>query len=249
MPTEVARGMEKTLNEIHDALVDDAENYFTRNAEFLHRENDPVHAALRRIHLVRPMETILEIGCSTGWRLDVARNEFGARCTGLEAGAGAVKAGRSLYPDIKIEQGLAPVGLSQWVGTNQFSCIVLGFFVYLLPRRELFRLAADVDELLEDHGHLVIHDFLYPSSIRSPYTHHSSLATYKIDPSSPWTWSPNYCQVERSVYHANATLPALIEPDRWSTVDVLRKLPESVAYPWHDSQPSWHAIPRTPASE
>jgi len=225
------------VSDTHDALKEDAEQYYIRNTGNLHRKIDPVHDALRRINGVQPIRSILEIGCSTGWRLETVRKEFGSRGTGLEAGSEAVASGQRLYPELDLRQGLAPEGLRAWLGIEQFDCIVLGFFAYLLPRKEIFRLAADVDELLEDDGHLVVSDFLYPSSISVPYTHHPGLTTYKLDPSSPWSWSPNYCQVERIVYHGNVPLPSLVEPGQWTTVDVLRKLSDDVAYPRKATRP------------
>ena len=155
---------------------------------------------------------------------------LGADCHGLEASQDAVHEGRAAYPLLHLEQGLAPDDLAQWTGST-FDCIILGFFTYLLPRPALFSLAAAVDELLADNGHLIVFDFFSPAPMSSPYAHHPALTTYKSDPSAPWLWSPTYRLVGRSVYplHEDAGLNS--DPGNWKTLDILRKLPVESAYP------------------
>ena len=227
-----------------EALRRDGDGYFTRNRAGIGTIADPAFEALVTIHESFPIAALLEVGCTNGFRLEKARLAFGSRCVGLEASPAAVDDGHRSYPLIEIESGLAPADLSRWQG-DHFDCIVLGYFTYLLPRSELFALAAAVDGLLADNGHLVVMDFLHPSPMSSPYAHQRELTTYKSDPSAPWLWSPTYALVGREVYSVADAPEANRDPRGWSTIDVLRKLPADIAYPAAATLPSVHAGPRS----
>jgi cyclopropane fatty-acyl-phospholipid synthase-like methyltransferase len=228
-----------------EALRRDGDGYFTRNRAGIGTIADPAFDALLTINASFPITSLLEVGCTTGFRLEKARLAFGARCVGLEASPAAVEEGRRAYPSIELEAGLAPADLSRWQGEH-FDCIVLGYFTYLLPRTELFTLAAAIDGLLADNGHIVVMDFLHPSPMSSPYAHRSELTTFKSDPSAPWLWSPTYSLVGREVYAVADDPAANRDPRGWSTIDVLRKLPIDIAYPHANTLPSVHATPAAP---
>jgi len=217
-------------HELHEALVSDSEGYFARNGSALERADDPVLKALRTIQRVQPTTTILEVGCANGWRLEAARQEFGSRGYGLDASAEAVSDGQRQFPELWLRQGLAPADLDRLPQGVRFDCIVLGYFMYLLPRADLFPLASAIDQLLVEGGHLIVFDFIYPTSVRSEYRHDPALTTFKLDPSSPWSWSPSYSLVERTIYHTDIAAEVLRDPGNWGTVDVLRKLPDAIAY-------------------
>ncbi len=217
-------------HDLHEALVHDSDGYFARNGNELERPDDPVLKALRTIQRVQPSTTILELGCANGWRLEAAHREFGSHGYGMDASAEAVNDGRRQFPELWLSQGLAPTDLDRLPGDVSFDCIVLGYFMYLLPRADLFPLAAAVDQLLVEGGHLIVFDFLFPTSVRSDYRHDPALTTFKMDPSTPWSWSPNYSLVERTIYHTDVSADVLRDPGNWGTVDVLRKMPDSIAY-------------------
>jgi len=212
--------------QIFDDLIGlEVENYFTRNDPAGFNGKDPVIDALDRIHAVTPLKSVLEIGCGTGRRLNTIETRFGARASGIDASQNAVKFGKKEYPHISLQVGLAPGCLENLISKASFDCIVLGFFMYLIPRERVFRLAAYVDELLEENGHLVISDFLTPTPSMTSYGHDERLNVYKYDPSGPWKRSPNYCEIERMVYHSNSKTEQMSDISHWTTVDVLRKLP------------------------
>lgn len=218
------------MTDARHALVEDGDSYLRRNRAGIGTILDPVMDAVLTIHAAHPVSRVLEIGCSTGFRLEKIRVGLGAQCHGLEAGHAPVNEGRATYPLIDLEQGVAPDDLKYWRGTT-FDCIILGFFSYLLPRSTLFSLAAAVDGLLADDGHLLVFDFLSPRPVSSAYAHHRDLVTYKADPSAPWLWSPTYCLVSRTVYPLQEEAERSADPDNWTSLDVLRKLPVEAAYP------------------
>jgi SAM-dependent methyltransferase len=230
------------VTDIRQALESDGDGYLYRNRAGIGTIADPVTDAVLEIHATTPIGRVLEIGCSTGFRLEKLRMRLGADCHGLEASPDAVHEGRAAYPLLHLEQGLAPEDLDTWRG-SRFDCIILGFFTYLLPRESLFSLAATVDQLLADGGHLIVFDFLSPSPTSSPYAHHPALTTYKADPSAPWLWSPTYCLVNRSVYSLTDEPSQNADPGNWKTLDVLRKNPVTAAYPSSARMPSVHDGP------
>jgi len=222
-----------------EALRSDGDGYHSRNHAGIGTIADPAFEAMELLHQVRPITSILEIGCTTGFRLDKARRAFKARCSGLEVSPAAVDEGHSRYPEVQIEQGLAPRDLDRWPN-DTFDVVIVGHFLYLLPREDLFPLAAAVDRLTADGGHVIVMDFLHPTPMSADYRHHSDLRVFKHDPSAPWLWSPNYALVSRRVYDVSEDAHACVDPRAWQTVDVLRKVSTDEAYPALPTLPSVH---------
>lgn len=228
------------MREVHEtALRQDGDGYHSRNHEGIGTIADPAFEALALIHHVTPITSVLEIGCTTGFRLEKARTTFGARCAGLEVSPAAIDEGRALYPLVQLEQGVAPRDLDRW-GTEAFDVVIVGHFMYLLPREELFALAAAVDRLVAAGGHLIVMDFLHPNPMSAAYRHHPDLRVFKHDPSAPWLWSPTYALVSRRAYDVSEAPSACVDPRAWQTVDVLRKLQVAEAYPELATLPSVH---------
>lgn len=225
--------------ELERALQQDGDDYHARNYSGIGTIADPAFEAMELIHRLAPIGSVLEIGCTTGFRLEKARAAFNARCAGLEVSPAAIAEGRSRYPQVQLELGLAPRDLERWDG-QAFDVVIVGHFQYLLPRSEVFSLAAAVDRLLASGGHLITMDFLHPTPMQAPYSHHADLRVYKHDPSAPWSWSPTYALVSRRVYDISEHADECVDPRAWQTVDVLRKLTDEQAYPPAATRPSVH---------
>ena len=226
--------------EVEQALRADGDRYHVSNHEGIGTIADPAFDLLKVVHSVTSIASVLEIGCTTGFRLEKCRQEFGARCAGLEISPRAVAEGRELYPDIDLHAGVAPRDLVTWTDQS-FDVITLGHFLYLLPREDLFSLAAEVDRLLMPGGHLIVMDFFFPHECRLDYHHNHQLEMFKGDPSRPWTWSPTYTLVARRVYDLDSSPTQGADPRSWQTVDLLRKHSAVDAYPMGDGLPSRHA--------
>jgi len=223
------------------ALAADGDRYHRVNYEGIGTIADPAFSQMEAIHLVSPIGSVLEIGCTTGFRLDKAQRAFGAQCAGLEASDSAVTEGAEKYPKIDIRQGVAPQDLNQWSG-SKFDVVVVGHLMYLLPRSVLFEFAAQVDSLLADNGHLIVVDFIYHKNTVASYAHQDSLLLYKGDPSGPWSWNPQYFLIHRDVYPLSGEATSQREPNQWQSIDVLRKLFESQAYENVNSPKSVHTL-------
>lgn len=228
------------MREIHEqALRADGDGYHERNHAGIGTIADPAFEAMELIHRVRPITSVLELGCTTGFRLEKARVAFGARCAGLEVSPAAVTEGRDRYPHVQLEIGVAPRDLGQWEA-HGFDIVVVGHFMYLLPSEQLFELAAAVDRVLAPGGHLIVMDFLHPRPMSAEYRHHPDLRVTKHDPSAPWLWSPTYALVSRRVYDVSEDPAACADPRAWQTVDVLRKFASHEAYPAGETIGSAH---------
>lgn len=228
------------MDEIHEqALRADGDGYHSRNHTGIGTIDDPAFEALELINRMRPIESVLELGCTTGFRLEKARLAFGARCAGLEVSEAAIAEGHSRYPDVDLRVGIAPRDMAMWDGET-FNVVIVGHFMYLLPREQLFGLAAAVDRFVCDGGHVVVMDFLHPNPTSADYKHHPDLRVFKHDPSAPWLWSPTYTLVNRRVYDVSEDPAACEDPRAWQTVDVLRKLTVAQAYPTAATLPSVH---------
>lgn len=228
------------MRDIHEqALRADGDGYHSRNHAGIGTIADPAFTALELVNQVKPVTSVLEIGCTTGFRLEKARVAFKARCAGLEISPAAVEEGRTRYPQVQVELGAAPRDLSLWTN-EQFDVVIVGHFEYLLPRTELFRLASEVDRLVIDGGHIIVMDFIHPTPMSAEYLHHEDLRVFKDDPSAPWLWSPTYTLVQRQIYNVSESPEACSDPRAWQTVDVVRKLSVDEAYPPLATLPSVH---------
>ena len=213
------------------SIAREADAYFLRNTDQHRPSIDPMLPALQRIHAVRPIESVLEIGSNTGWRLYGIRSSLGvSKVCGVEASHLAVEWHEAAYPEIPVVRGVAPQVLSGFPAAS-FDTVIVGFLMYMLPRDLLFTFAAEVDRLLADDGHIVIEDFLHPTPVSRDYTHDDQLRVFKHDPSAPWSWSPTYSLVDRQLIEHEAHTVDNADPSRWITVDVLRKHPLHTAYP------------------
>jgi ubiquinone/menaquinone biosynthesis C-methylase UbiE len=195
-------------------------------------EKDELLAALSAMPAPR---RVLEVGCGNGWRLELIRRRFGAECWGVEPSRSAVKEGAEAFPKINLVTGTAE---TVKLDAAPFDLVILGFFVYLCDRADLFRLSAKVDSLVEDPGLLAVIDFHPPHPYRNAYDHNEAVTTFKFTVADMFTWSPSYTEIYRHIFsHARGEWP--IPPDQRVGVSILQKA-SSLAYPITPQFPSDH---------
>jgi ubiquinone/menaquinone biosynthesis C-methylase UbiE len=186
-------------------------------------KKDPVMRAVRDIGF-RP-KSILEIGCGNGWRLHALRNRYKADCCGIDPSEKAIKAGRGVFPDLSLVQATAD-GIPY--ENNRFDLVILGFCLYLCDRKDLFKIAYEVDRVLADEGRLVILDFSPPFPYRNAYSHSPGIFSFKMDYAALFAWNPAYVAIYQ---HLFASPPEKMRmPDERMSVVVLAKYVEG-AYP------------------
>ena len=158
----------------------EGDHYFQRNQAAYNAFNPSQDPPLRLLDLyqVNP-KSVLEVGCSSGFRLAAIAERHGARVVGCEPSAEAITAGRLRYPRVEFVQGRA----SALPFDGPFDLIIVNYVFHWVDRSTLLRSVAEVDRVLEDGGFLVLGDFAPMNRHRRPYHHlpGESVFTYKQD--------------------------------------------------------------------
>lgn len=139
-------------------------------------------------------KSVLEIGCSDGWRLSMIKNATGAKCMGIDPSSKAIEHGKSKYTDITLATGTADD-----FSVEKFDLIIFGFCLYLCDRQDLFQIATNCDNMLNDNGNIIIQDFKTPYAYCNQYSHYTGIKSYKMDYSKLFTWNPAYTLVNSEI--------------------------------------------------
>jgi ubiquinone/menaquinone biosynthesis C-methylase UbiE len=209
-------------------VASEGDHFYERNKPALLASEtaleDPVLSSLRALEL-QP-KTVLEIGCSNGWRLDACQRLFDAKCYGIDPSAKAIADGSDAYEEISLQQGTADqLGFED----GMFDLVICGFCLYLCDRADLFRISSEADRVLADKGHLAIFDFDPPFPYRNTYKYQPGLYSYKMDHARMFLWNPVYTLLSRKML-THSGLAAIDNPDERLSIMVLRKNSEA-AYP------------------
>lgn len=176
-------------------LAAEADRFFARNqgiydGESGYSKSYSVEPTILRMG-IEPT-SVLEIGCSNGWRLASLRERFpNARFAGIEPSAKAVEEGRERW------------GLDLRVGTaddlpfadGEFDLVIFGGCLYLCDRSDLFRIAWQADRVLADRGFLCLWDYAARVPYANDYRHTDGIRSYKMDYPSMFLWNPDYWMV------------------------------------------------------
>lgn len=183
----------------------DADNYFSRN-ESVYAAMDWSAEPLTRALLARIEHParILEVGAADGGRLRTL-GRHGDELVGLEPSATAISAGRERNGDVDFVQG-THLDIGKLDGP--FDVVILGFFVYLVPPAQYFKLISDVDRMLREPGLVALVDFVPDAPTRNAYHHEPGRDIYKSDLSKIIIGHPQYLEVDRSLYHFEDGLDA-----------------------------------------
>jgi len=199
----------------------EGDSYYCRNRFKLEEalktwESDPIIRAIFDLNL-QP-RSILEVGCSNGWRLHALANCLSAKCFGIDPSEKAIQEGRVLYNELSLLQSTADEIPYE---DNKFDLVIFGFCLYLCDRKDLFKIAYEVDRVLINDGKLIILDFHPPFPYRKPYAHFPGIFSFKMNYATLFTWNPTYALIYQNVF---AHPPEKINlPDERMSVIVLNK--------------------------
>ena len=205
----------------------EGDQWFNRNlnSNNANKDNDDkIIQTLQSIELLP--NKVLEIGCSSGKRLNLIKNAFSADCWGIDPSPKAIEAGKKEYSEISLNVGTADC---LPYDDNSFDIIIFGFCLYLCDRNDLFKIAYEADRCLKNEGTLVIKDFYPTFPYKNKYSHLEGIYSYKMDYSKMFLWNPSYAEVANVVY-SHSGFEHRDVPNEKVAIVVLRKN-EQYAYP------------------
>ena len=162
-------------------------------------------------------KTLLEIGCSNGWRLKKLQEKYDCDVYGLDPSAEAIEEA--------VKSGLDPKRVV--LGTidsipakiNVFDVVILGFCMCFVAPEDWVLAVSETARVLKDGGHLIIHDYLGARAIRYAFQKveiengiQYPIYLYVYDWPSLWLKHPEY----KIIHEAHLR-------DRGRVVSVLKK--------------------------
>ena len=81
-------------------------------------------------------KNVLEIGCSSGWRLEGLVEKYKCRCSGIDPSSKAINYGNKSYPNIELKISTAD---NLPYKSDFFDNVIIGFCLYLCDRSKLFK--------------------------------------------------------------------------------------------------------------
>ena len=170
-------------------LNSEGNEWYKRNISAIEnkKEMDPVLKTMT-LYNATPRKT-LEIGCSNGWRLNALKNTTDSECFGIDPSQQAIEEGATKYPHIQLKTGSADeIPFTE----KMFDCVIIGYCLYLCDRDDLFKIAYEVDRVLQDNGIVVIYDFCTDIPYYNRYQYHDNIQSFKMAYSKLFTWNPFY---------------------------------------------------------
>lgn len=207
--------------------------WYKRNENYL---NAPDRASLSDdaaylCHALSPfrecINNVLEIGCSSGIKLEAICHQFDAVGLGVEPSSVAVDAGnaREKLADIELKVG---VGDQLPCDSGSFDLVYFAFCLYLFDRKTLMQSLAEADRVLKPGGFLVITDFDPGFKYKKPYAHFEGLFSYKQDYTAFYTQSGFYYLAGKQCFsHRRSYFDE--DPDERVSTSILHK--EANPYP------------------
>ena len=137
----------------------------------------------------KDINSIFEVGCSSGLKLQKLCQYFGASGFGIDPSSLAIEAGNKVFNDtgqteIKLHVGTADAIPAK---NNEFDLVFFGFCLYLVDRQDLYKSFAEADRVLKQGGFLVILDFDSNRRMKNGCSHKEGVFSYKND-------SPSFLQ-------------------------------------------------------
>lgn len=176
-------------------LSSEGNAWYERNKNtFNEKETDQIINCISELGL--SPKKILEIGCSNGYRLNKLNKKYGSKCFGIDPSLEAIEEGKIAFNKIKLSQGTAD---SLDFEDNEFDLVIIGFCLYLCDRNDLFKIAYEVDRVLDNKGFIIILDFGPPFPYKNNYKYVEGAFSFKMDYSALFKWNPNYFTIYNKI--------------------------------------------------
>jgi SAM-dependent methyltransferase len=155
-----------------------------RNKDAPKLDPDPVIKVIEH-NSIKPT-SILEIGCGDGWRLKQLAKQYNCSFAGIDPALPA------RWPDINNRLFRGTAENLSFALTKTFDLIIYGFCLYLCDPEDYLRIATEADRVLQDGGHIIIHDFYSETPYKTPYKHRDGIFSYHMNFWKLWHWHPHY---------------------------------------------------------
>jgi len=176
--------------------------WFKRNKDVITNAKTPDFPSylVEMIEDKSSIETVLELGCSNGFRLDyLRRSNCGSRFVGVDCSIEALEDGRNRYPKVEFYKGL----LTDLPFESQFDLVIINLVLCWVSRDTLARSIAEIDRVIKDGGFLVIGDHFsdYPQRRRYHHNLEEEIYTYKLNYGNIFEALGTYKELARITYN------------------------------------------------
>jgi trans-aconitate methyltransferase len=187
--------------------------WFERNKQSIcqNRGDDLALQILKESLPLTGVESVLELGCANGWRLNLLSEILpDATFSGMDASLGAIEDGENRYPDISLTHGL----LSDIPFNRSFDLVIVNFVLHWVDRSSLLKSIAEIDRMINGGGYLLLGDFLPDVPQRRKYHHlEQGVYTYKQDYSKLFQSLGIYQEKVRKLFNHDDKSKSLLETD------------------------------------
>lgn len=210
-----------------DAFISyEADAWFERNKEVLlnySSDNDHVVSILKEYGL-KP-KSLLEIGCSAGYRLDAIKEALDeCEVFGIEPSGRAIEYGEKHFNNVNFNKGTAD-NLEKYT-SESMDVVIVGFVFYVIDRNILLKVVAEIDRVLKNGGILIIVDFFSETPLKNEYQHIKDFKAYsfKQNYDEIFTSSKLYYLIDKSTLsHDSKTLNATEDYFNKYCISLLKK--------------------------
>jgi SAM-dependent methyltransferase len=198
----------------------EGDNWFERNKDYLGKKQDII-LLLINFYNLKP-ETVVEIGCSNGYRLAALHERYGSKVIGVEPSEKAIEDGKERWHFIKFVKGMCET----FELDESADLVIVNFVFHWISRDKLTICVAKIDEVLKEGGILILGDFGTENFIKRRYHHlpNENLFTYKQQYQNMFTSTGLYKEIAKIRFnHDTGEITADIDDSNIGTISLLRK--------------------------
>ena len=188
-------------------LKKEADKMFIRNI-FLYKNKNYKNEKLSKLILnfykgnnaKKNTNSILEIGCGDGSRLEYLSTQLKKKFYGLDPSKKSIFKAR--------KKGIiARIGTADILPYKNkfFEMVIFGFCLYLVDDEDLFKIITETDRVLNDKGVVVIYDFISKNPKYYNYKHYKNIFSRHMDYKKFFMTHPSYKLIleKKFLYHKN----------------------------------------------
>ena len=191
--------MNNKVNQADIFLESEGDQWYQRNAAVLTRDEIFPDVEIILSHYTEDSSParVLEVGCVNASKLSTICERTGAQGYGVDPSAAAVADGMKADPSLSLTVGIA----SQLDFADEtFDLIFIGFCLYLVDRKDIYKVVAEADRVLKPSGRLAIMDFDPPVRHKRKYHHKEGIYSYKSQYGDFFTAAGHYHTIAKKSF-------------------------------------------------